>query len=349
MGWPALVATRARIRLALMDDAHRNAACALLLTLALIGCDEAGGSDDAPEREDGGSSVAAGDAGAGLDSGATLDARTPTDDGRTTQVVVPASSLRDAATASAEGGSNGEGRPQEGARADGAAEESSHADGAAAQTAADAATAQDAEALDAAHDAHVAPDAQPVDAAAEAGGSDAGVSDASALEGDAAAPACVEQGERCDRASCCTGVCVRAEEGAVCAEACELPTRCEGCGPYCGANRSGATRCDDAVLIAEDGTYLGEAAGSSLERDSVCNETSAYGSSFGRLSIFNVNGMYGNGSGRHSAYNIYSLTPPAIACRDSDDIIAYVSKNSAQARTVVDPDELCAWLRQRGM
>jgi hypothetical protein len=174
--------------------------------------------------------------------------------------------------------------------------------------------------------------------------------DADADVDDAAGPVCVDQGERCDRASCCTGVCVRDDEGgAICAAECALPTRCEGCGPYCGASRMGATRCDDAVLIAEDGTYLGDAAGSALDRDSVCNANGSYGSSFGRLSIFNANGQYGNGWGRHSPYNMNSLSPPAIACRGSDDIIAYVSKNRAQARTVVDPDELCAWLRQRGM
>lgn len=108
-------------------------------------------------------------------------------------------------------------------------------------------------------------------------------------------------------------------------------------------------KCSLLVLIAEDGTFLGDATSSQVGASSVCNGSSMYGSVFGVTSIFNEFGTYGSSYSLQSAYNTLSQTPPAVVCVDNDSIIAFVSKNRfLAASTIIDPDYLCSVLAQNG-
>lgn len=340
MGWLALVSRRAASTLAAMRTARRTEAWALLLALVLLGCDD-GGAEDGVDVESDAASASADDGGTGLDGGGPLDARAPAQDDRTVPMDMAG---RDGAAESLDAAADARAPIP----AQGDAEVIEDRDAAPASSG-DASSSSDA-AIDAASEPGIAADASVQGDAEPSGDAAQAAVDASAPESDAAIPACVATGERCDRASCCEGVCVRDVErgGATCAPVCQLPDRCEGCGPYCGATQGVASRCQDAVLIARDGTYLGEAVSAAFDSESVCNPNGMYGSNWSRVSIYNRNGPYGSSFGPESAYNASTLSAPAIACRESAQIIGYVSKNMARP-SVVDPDGFCAWLRQRGM
>jgi len=191
--------------------------------------------------------------------------------------------------------------------------------------------------------------AETMDASIDAGeGGDAGR--------DAGFPVCAERGESCEAASCCAGsLCVRDQETERprCVEPCAAPDRCEGCDDYCRAtpmrNLSlSRSSCDRLVLVAEDGTFLGEATSSGTS-DSVCGSGGRYASTFYSDSIHNKSGTYGNNFSAQSAYNSSARTPPALVCTAVQGIVAFVTKSSfVTGAERVDPDLLCDWLRRHG-
>lgn len=136
-----------------------------------------------------------------------------------------------------------------------------------------------------------------------------------------------------------------------CATQCCLPVDADtlACAPadLCAAPPP-AVGCGELVLLANDGTYLGDATSNTFAADGVCNEFSQYGSHFAASSIFNEFGLYGSPFAALSAYNEFTSTPPVLYCSGDDTILNPVSKNTLLAGAI-DPDFLCAVLAQNGL
>lgn len=112
---------------------------------------------------------------------------------------------------------------------------------------------------------------------------------------------------------------------------------------------STSTGCVGLVLIADDGTFLGDAVGNRYAANGVCNEYSTYGSRYGADSIYNEYGVYGSEFSAQSAYSRYTSTPPALFCANSKALVAFVTKNEFVAGApLVDPDALCVVLANNG-
>jgi hypothetical protein len=136
---------------------------------------------------------------------------------------------------------------------------------------------------------------------------------------------------------CDTGCCLAVDaETSLCApvDLCAAPPPAAGCG--------------DLVLVANDGTYLGDATSNQFAVDGVCNEFSQYGSQFAATSIFNEFGQYGSPFAALSAYNELTSTPPVLYCSGDETVLNAVSKNTLLAGAI-DPDLLCAVLAQNGL
>ena len=82
---------------------------------------------------------------------------------------------------------------------------------------------------------------------------------------------------------------------------------------------------DGAVIISNDGTYLGKIV-NKYESNSIFNKYGEYGNKFNSDSIWNNYGTNGNEYNPNSWRNSYSSTPPAIMKNSS--IIGYLSRNS---------------------
>jgi hypothetical protein len=106
--------------------------------------------------------------------------------------------------------------------------------------------------------------------------------------------------------------------------------------------------CANLVLLANDGTFLGQATSSTFATDGVCNEFSQYGSLFAATSIFNEFGQYGGQFSSLSAYNQFTSTPPVLYCVTTDTVLNPVSKNTVLVGAI-DPDALCAVLAANGL
>lgn len=68
----------------------------------------------------------------------------------------------------------------------------------------------------------------------------------------------------------------------------------------------------DAVVIAEDGTYLGKITSNKYDSDSICNKYGDYGSAYSDKSMFNKYGDYGSSYSNKSPNNSFATNPPII-------------------------------------
>jgi hypothetical protein len=200
------------------------------------------------------------------------------------------------------------------------------------------------------------------------GDRDARADGAQPVGSDGGGGVCASPGEACEATDCCAGAtCILEPETGdpICAAECSAPSECNSgcclslrdsdvgaCGParYCEAPPVPmGSGCDALVLIAEDGTFLGNAVSSPVAANGVCNEVSPHGSGVGPHSIFNSVGIYGSTVSPQSAYNSITPTPPALMCAESSEIVAFVTKNSIVAGApLVDPDALCIVLENSG-
>lgn len=80
-----------------------------------------------------------------------------------------------------------------------------------------------------------------------------------------------------------------------------------------------------AVLIANDGKYLGVLSSSQKAKDSICNPNSPFGSDYGLNSIRNQHGLYGSDYGLNSPWNSNSIQPPFIVVNGKK--LAHVTTN----------------------
>lgn len=100
---------------------------------------------------------------------------------------------------------------------------------------------------------------------------------------------------------------------------------------------------EGAVIVADDGTYLGKITSNRFDNHSIVNEYGDHGGKYSGHSIFNEYGDYGGEYSSQSPFNEYASTPPKIYKRN--DFIGYLTVNdSLEPR--VDPNALRAWLQQ---
>ncbi len=93
----------------------------------------------------------------------------------------------------------------------------------------------------------------------------------------------------------------------------------------------------DAIVVADDGQFLGVISDDPFDPDSLANAYGTYGSEFSSTSIWNPYGRYGNDFGFYSAYNPYTSTPPSIFIEGA--FVAYLSKNY-MLMSAIDPDDV---------
>jgi hypothetical protein len=127
------------------------------------------------------------------------------------------------------------------------------------------------------------------------------------------------------------------------------PDSGQGVGAGAGASGSPApgTPCKSLVLIADDGTFLGEASSKPNRSNGVCNTYGSYGSAYGQYSVFNESGIYGGDSSKTSAYNEFATKPPRLYCESTSESLNPVTKNIFLPGAI-DPDVLCATLAKNG-
>jgi len=96
-----------------------------------------------------------------------------------------------------------------------------------------------------------------------------------------------------------------------------------------------------AVIIAQDGTYLGLISSNEFLSDSIMNQFGTYGSQFSPTSIFNEFGTYGSQFSYLSPWNEFASSPPMIFV--GDIFVAYLTVNSFKT-PAIDPFDLINYL-----
>lgn len=99
---------------------------------------------------------------------------------------------------------------------------------------------------------------------------------------------------------------------------------------------------EGAIIVADDGEFLGKITTNAFDLQSIGNEFGRYGSSVGRTSIFNEVGRYGGEVARMSPFNAVTSVPPRIY--KGDRFIAYLTVNSVKSPRV-DPRALIGWIK----
>lgn len=90
---------------------------------------------------------------------------------------------------------------------------------------------------------------------------------------------------------------------------------------------------EGAVIIAEDGTYLGKIT-DGYDQKSIFNKYGTYGSPYASKSIWNDYGPYGSEYSNKSARSEYTSTPPKIIV--SGKVVGYLSRNKYKSGAI-DP------------
>jgi hypothetical protein len=106
-------------------------------------------------------------------------------------------------------------------------------------------------------------------------------------------------------------------------------------------------RCRSLVLLADNGTFLGQASSKPLDSNGVCNAYSVYGSDRGQYSVFNAAGMYGDETSPTSAFNELAARPPHLYCESTKVLLNPVTKNEFLPGAI-DPEALCETLARNG-
>ncbi len=99
---------------------------------------------------------------------------------------------------------------------------------------------------------------------------------------------------------------------------------------------------EGAIIVAEDGTFLGKITTNSVDPQSIANDVGRYGGSISSTSIFNEIGRYGGEIAPMSPFNTITSTPPRIF--KGNRFIAYLTVNTTK-NPRVDPRALIGWLK----
>ena len=100
---------------------------------------------------------------------------------------------------------------------------------------------------------------------------------------------------------------------------------------------------EGALLMADDGTFLGLVTRNPFDENSLSNQFGSYGSRYSSTSSFNPYGQYGSPYGSHSPFNENTSTPPRFM--KDGNILAYFTVNH-NISPRVEPHRLLAWLGQ---
>lgn len=90
---------------------------------------------------------------------------------------------------------------------------------------------------------------------------------------------------------------------------------------------------DGAVIIADDGTYLGKIT-DEYDQKSIFNKYGTYGNPYASKSIWNDYGPYGSEYSNKSARSEYTSTPPKIIV--GGKVVGYLSRNKYKSEAI-DP------------
>lgn len=99
---------------------------------------------------------------------------------------------------------------------------------------------------------------------------------------------------------------------------------------------------DGAIIVADDGQFLGEITSNSVDPKSLINQIGEYGSEISSTSIFNKISEYGSEISALSPFNSLSSTPPRIF--KGNKFLGYLTVNKLKTPGV-DPYALIGWLK----
>lgn len=99
-----------------------------------------------------------------------------------------------------------------------------------------------------------------------------------------------------------------------------------------------------AIIVADDGQYLGKISSNTIDSDSIMNSVGRYGSEVSSTSIFNEVGRYGGKISSMSPFNDITSRPPRIFV--GEGFIAYLTTNSLKTPRV-DPYALIGYLKSK--
>lgn len=101
---------------------------------------------------------------------------------------------------------------------------------------------------------------------------------------------------------------------------------------------------EGAIIVAEDGQFLGKITANEFDTKSIINSFGKYASEFSSTSIFNEFGTYGGEFSSQSPFNKFTSTPPKIY--KGNKLIAYLTVNNLK-KPQVNPQALVGWLKSQ--
>lgn len=101
---------------------------------------------------------------------------------------------------------------------------------------------------------------------------------------------------------------------------------------------------EGAVIVADDGQFLGKITTNDLDPNSLLNDVGQYGSDVSSTSIFNDVSRYGSDVSSLSPFNDVTSTPPRIFLGNL--FVAYLTVNTVKTPRF-DPRALIGWLKSQ--
>ena len=99
---------------------------------------------------------------------------------------------------------------------------------------------------------------------------------------------------------------------------------------------------EGAIIVADDGQFLGKITSNSLDAQSLLNDLGKYGSELSSTSIFSQLSRYGGEISRLSPFNGITSTPPRIF--KGNTFIGFLTTNRVKSPRI-DPHALVGWLK----
>lgn len=108
------------------------------------------------------------------------------------------------------------------------------------------------------------------------------------------------------------------------------------------ARSSGFEHLEGAVIVADDGQFLGKITRNCVDGQSLGNQVGRYGSLVSSTSIFNEVGRYGGPVSRMSPFNPVTSVPPRVM--RGNQFFGYLTVNQVRSPRI-DPHMLIGWIR----
>jgi len=101
---------------------------------------------------------------------------------------------------------------------------------------------------------------------------------------------------------------------------------------------------EGAIIVADDGQFLGTITTKSIDAKSITNSIGLYGSEISSTSIFNEIGKYGGEISRLSPFNSITSTPARVY--KGDRFVGFLTVNTIKSPGS-DPRALVGWLKSQ--